>query len=146
MARNTFTVENPQGLTDALFKLDLVASESVLRQAAVAGARVVHEESKVRAPVAVKAYERKGTTIYPGFLRDHMLIAYDKELSIPGRIATYLVTWNKDAFYGRFVELGTSKMAAKPFLRPAFDATRQSAADAVTMVIENKVAELTRGK
>jgi HK97 gp10 family phage protein len=27
-----------------------------------------------------------------------------------------------DAFYGRFLEMGTSKMAAKPFLRPAADA------------------------
>lgn len=145
MAKNSFTVESPKGLTDALFKLDLVASESVLRQAAVAGARVVHAEAKVRAPVFNKTYERKGTKIYPGFLRDHVLIAYDKETSVPGRIATYLITWSKEAFYGRFVERGTSRMAARPFLRPAFDATRQSAADATIGVIDRKVTELTRG-
>ena len=29
--------------------------------------------------------------------------------------------------YGRFVEYGTSKMAARPFLRPAFDAGKKEA-------------------
>ncbi len=29
--------------------------------------------------------------------------------------------------YGRFVEFGTSKMAARPFLRPAFDAGKDEA-------------------
>lgn len=28
---------------------------------------------------------------------------------------------DKDAFYGRFVEMGTSKKTAQPFLRPALD-------------------------
>jgi HK97 gp10 family phage protein len=30
------------------------------------------------------------------------------------------------AFYAKFVEVGTKNMAAKPFLRPAFDELRQS--------------------
>lgn len=145
MANKSFAVENPQGLTDALFALDEVASESALRQAAVAGARVVHEEVKVRAPVSAKAYERKGAKIYPGFLRDHIIIAYDKELSVPGRIASYIVTWTKEAFYGRFVEHGTSKMSAKPFLRPGYEAKKQAAASKVGEVIQAKVKELTGG-
>jgi HK97 gp10 family phage protein len=32
------------------------------------------------------------------------------------------VSWQGNAFYGRFLEFGTAKMAARPFLRPAFDA------------------------
>jgi len=146
MATKSFTVENPQALTDALLALDDAVGESTLRQAAVAGARVVFNEAKIRTPVAVKPYERKGTTIYPGFLRDHMLIAYDKETSVPGRIASYIVTWSKEAFYGRFVENGTSKMAARAFLRPAFDATRGEVAVTINDVIQKKVQELTRGK
>jgi len=145
MAKN-FTVENPQGLTDALRALDNVASESVLRQAAVAGARVIFSEVKVRVPVGHKTWESEKQKHYPGFLRDALLIAFDKEESVEGKLASYVVTWSKDAFYGRFLEFGTSKMAARPFLRPAFEAKKQAAAAAVDDVIQTKAAELTNGK
>lgn len=146
MATKSFTVENPQALTEALLALDEVATESVLRQAAVAGARVVFSEAKIRAPAAAAPYERKGTAIYPGYLRDHILIAYDKETSVPGHIASYIVTWSKEAFYGRFVEFGTSKMSARSFLRPAFEATRGEVENAIGRVIQAKTQEFTRGK
>ncbi|MDR3386814.1 MAG: HK97 gp10 family phage protein [Rudaea sp.] len=141
----SFVIENPEALTDALRALDNVTSESVLRQAAVAGARVYFDEMKVRVPVGIRTYERKGTEIYPGFLRDNILIAYDKEQSVEGRIASYIVTWSKQAFYGRFVEAGTSKMAANPFLRPSYEAKKTAAADAVDAVFQQKVTELTGG-
>lgn len=41
-----------------------------------------------------------------------------------------------DAYYGRFVELGTSRMAAKPFLRPAFAANVDKAIEAVRSRLE----------
>ncbi|MFM0210450.1 HK97 gp10 family phage protein [Paraburkholderia sediminicola] len=141
----SFVIENPEALTDALRALDNVTSESVLRQAAVAGARVYFDEMKLRVPVGIRTYERKGTEIYPGFLRDNILIAYDKEQSVEGRIASYIVTWSKQAFYGRFVEAGTSKMAANPFLRPSYEAKKTAAAEAVDAVFQQKVTELTGG-
>ena len=155
MANKSFAVENPQGLTDAIFALDEVASESVLRQAAVAGARVVMNEAKLRGPVLNNnfngkdlgaSWERYGTTYYPGFLRDHIIIAHDKEASVPGRIASYIVTWTKEAFYGRFGEHGTSKMSAKPFLRPSYEATKQEVAHAIDDVIQRKVTEANHGQ
>jgi HK97 gp10 family phage protein len=100
------SIDNPEALTAAIDALETVASESVLRQATVAGARVIFDEVKHRAPVGDGTYERKGTQITPGFLRDNILIAYDKERSAEGLRATYLITWSKDAFYGRFLEYG----------------------------------------
>jgi HK97 gp10 family phage protein len=146
MARSTFTVENPEALTDGLRALDNIGSESVLRQAAVAGARVIFDEVKLRAPVGDTPYERKGTPHAPGTLRDSLLIAYDKEVSVPGKLASYIVTWSKEAFYGRFIEFGTSKMSARPFLRPAYEAKRRDAASAVDAVIQTKAGELTNGQ
>ncbi|URF02967.1 MULTISPECIES: HK97-gp10 family putative phage morphogenesis protein [Cupriavidus] len=146
MARKNFEVENAQALRDTLLALDTVASESVLRQAAVAGAREIFTEVKLRAPVDKGIYEGKHGPHPPGFLRSHIIIAYDDEVSVPGRIASYLVTWSKEAFYGRFLEFGTSKMAAQPFLRPAFEAKKGAAAAAVDEVIQTKVKELTRGQ
>lgn len=37
-----------------------------------------------------------------------------------------------DTFYWRFLEFGTEKMAARPFMRPAIEATGQKAADVFT--------------
>ena len=140
------TVENGDALKSVLNDLDEIATESVLRQAAVAGARVIHAEVKLRAPVDKGIYEGKQSKRPFGFLRENIIIAYDKELSVPGSLASYLVTWSKDAFYGRFLEFGTSKMAAQPFLRPGFEAKRKAAADAVGDVIQEKAKEFSGGK
>ncbi|MFM0326082.1 HK97-gp10 family putative phage morphogenesis protein [Caballeronia glebae] len=146
MARSAFTIENPEALTADLRALDNIASEAVLRQAAVAGARVIFDEVKLRAPVGDATYERKGSTHAPGTLKASILIAYDKEVSVRGKLASYIVTWSKDAFYGRFIEFGTSKMSARPFLRPSYEAKKKDAADAVDAVIQNKAGELTNGQ
>lgn len=146
MARSTFTIENPQALTDGLRALDNIASEAVLRQAAVAGARVIFDEVKLRAPVGDSTYERKGAPHAPGTLRNSILIAYDKEVSVPGKLASYIVTWSKDAFYGRFLEYGTSKLSARPFLRPSYEAKKSEAAAAVDAVIQTKAGELANVK
>lgn len=142
----SFEVINPEGLTNALRGLDDIASESVLRQAAVAGARVIFDEVKRRVPVSARVYEGKAPAHPPGFLRDHILIAYDKDESVEGRLASYIVTWGRDAFYGRFVEFGRHGMAAQPFLRPAYEAQKTAAAEAVDEVIQKKVKELAGGK
>lgn len=140
---SSLTIENPDGLTKDIDALSRVASESVLRQATVAGARVILEEVKLRVPVGGVSWEGVKQSRYPGMLRDSMLIAYDKERSAEGLRAAYLITWSKDAFYGRFVEYGTSKMAATPFLRPGYDASKDAAAAKFSDVIYLKVKEFT---
>lgn len=139
-------IVNPQAMVETIDALAKVASESVLRQAAVAGARVFFDEVRMRAPVNLGIYEGKWGRHPPGFLRNNILIAFDKDTSVEGLRASYVITWSKEAFYGRFVEFGTSKMAAKPFLRPAYEAKKQAAAQKFSEVIEAKAEELTRGK
>lgn len=145
MPKKLVEVQNPQALLDAFNAFDDDSMESVLRQAAVAGARLFFTETKLRAPVGKSTFERKRDHP-PGFLRDHIIIAYDDEVSVPGRIASYIVTWSKEAFYGRFVEFGTSKMAANPFLRPAFEAKKKDAVIAAQAVFDVKVKEMAGGK
>ncbi|WP_213305949.1 HK97-gp10 family putative phage morphogenesis protein [Paraburkholderia sacchari] len=135
---------NPDAITGFLKRLDSVASEQTLRRATVAGARVLHAEVKLRAPVGT-AYERKGTKHEPGTLRNSILIAYAKEDSVAGQIATYLVKWSNEAFYGYFVEYGTARMAAEPFLRPAYHAKRNEAVAAMRQVVEQAFEEAARG-
>lgn len=127
MARKPFEVANPDALTAQLRALDNAMGESTLRQAAVAGARVILKEMELRIPVDT------------GKGKESLLIAYDKEVSVTGKIASYIVTWGKDAFYLRFVEYGRSDLAADPFMRPAFEAKKTAAAEAVRQVIDEKL-------
>lgn len=116
-------------------KLDSItqSAEKATRPAAQAGAQVFYDEVKQRVPVSAKPHSTKGKkqTFTPGTLRKAIYQAFADKESGDGR-AMYRVSWNKThAFYGRFVEFGTSKMAAKPFLRPAYDAARAKALKAV---------------
>ena len=47
---------------------------------------------------------------------------------------------SQDAWYWRFVEFGTRKMAARPFLRPALEAKRREAAQAMKERLQQRVA------
>lgn len=52
--------------------------------------------------------------------------------------------FSRDAYYWRFVEFGTEKMTARPFLRPAFEANKEAAVtefvDAMRTSVENATA------
>lgn len=44
-----------------------------------------------------------------------------------------------DPYYWRYVEFGTSKMAARPFMRPAFEQSKQQAANAITETLKAEI-------
>jgi HK97 gp10 family phage protein len=45
-------------------------------------------------------------------------------------------------YWDRFVEFGTSKMPAQPFARPAYDADKEQAAEAIQLGLISLVREL----
>lgn len=112
-------------------KLDAItkAAGDATRPAAQAGAQVLYDEVRARAPVSKKAHSTKGKkqTYQPGNLRDAIYQAFIEKES-GSKNSKYRISWNKkEAFYARFVEFGTSKSAARPFLRPAYDAVSAKA-------------------
>jgi HK97 gp10 family phage protein len=129
-------------------KLDSItkAAEESVRPAAQAGAQVFYDEVRQRVPVSAKPHSTKGKkqTFNPGTLRSAVYQAFANKESGDGK-AMYRISWNKThAFYGRFVEFGTSKMAAKPFLRPAYDAARAKALKAVQERMAAEVNKATK--
>lgn len=122
-------------------KLDSItkAAEDAARPAAQAGAEVFYNEVRQRVPQSA-APHKSGKKIYsPGTLRRAIYQAYADKESGQGK-ARYRISWNKShAFYGRFVEFGTSKTAAKPFLRPAYDAVRARALQAAKARMESEL-------
>jgi HK97 gp10 family phage protein len=53
---------------------------------------------------------------------------------------------DRDSYYWRFVEFGTSKMSARPFMRPAFDGNKLEALNRIkeylTARIDKEAAKL----
>lgn len=45
----------------------------------------------------------------------------------------------RDPFYWRFVEFGTSKMPAKPFMRPAFQQSKETAAKEIITTLREEI-------
>ena len=125
------------GLEARLDGIDKAVGEAI-RPAAQAGAQVFYDEVKARAPRSEKAHFTKGKkqSYAPGNLQAAIYQAFDNDASVTGKSASYGISWNKKkAFYGRFVEFGTKRMPAQPFLRPSFDAVNKLAVLSVQNLI-----------
>ena len=84
-----------------------------IRPASYAGAQVYYREVKMHVPRD------------SGLLADSIYMAHSEDNSTPGMHETYHVSWNKKrAPHGHLQEFGTSRMAARPFLRPAYEAAK----------------------
>jgi HK97 gp10 family phage protein len=115
----------------------------IARAATAAGANVVRKAAQQRVPVDT------------GNLRKNIII---KRLPKDYLTSAHIVTARKgkltarqtaagltDGYYGKFVEFGTVKMPARPFLGPAFDSTKQEAANAITERLAKRLAKANSG-
>ena len=131
-----------------------------LRVSVYAGAKVVRDEARARAPKAVQSLGPNQPP--PGTLKRSVIMKHIPELSSLTR-QTFFVTvrhgkkyrkqgkkgnLSQDAWYWRFVEFGTRKMRARPFLRPALEARRREAGqamkDRLSERIEMEASKLSR--
>jgi len=146
---NRIRIEGLRELTKALNDLPDRVAKNGLRAAVYAGAKVIRTEARRRAPVA-KTLPRQGQP-KPGTLRRAIIMKHLREQSGRHRQA-FAVTvrrgkkyrnqgkkknLSQDAWYWHFIEFGTVKMAARPFLRPALESKRVQAVTA----IKDKLAE-----
>ncbi|WP_320535276.1 hypothetical protein [Robbsia andropogonis] len=138
----SFSVDNPGALEEQIRALEEGLSESTLRKTGAAMATEFKNEVALRVP--------KDT----GDLATGLTVFYDKEDSVTGKIATYVVAFVGDtaargpknrkvsrrALAG-WLENGRSKMAAKPFVTPAYEAARQRAAEVAQEKLLEAVAK-----
>ena len=110
-------VEGFDELNAALRAVGDRATGILLRNAAEEGAKIIADEARRLAPRDTGALA-EGIGLQPGRIQQ-------------GR-AVFSVGYGKRQWYGRLVEYGTKFIAARPFLRPAFEAKAQAAREAVS--------------
>ena len=116
----TMTVSGLADLEEALQELGNAVAGKVLYNALMTAAIPIQDTAIAMAPQAVKPYyryKRRGKKV-----RGKAAAGQPAAGTTTEREAYVGVSWQGNAFYGRFLEFGTAKMAARPFLRPAFDA------------------------
>lgn len=115
-------------LSAALDKFAADVREKILFAGVAAMAKVMYEEARDKCPVSAEAHIFRGTSykgsgteylFYPGDLKKSIYRVYSPEKSTADS-KVYRISWNKRIPYGDWVEFGNSRMAAQPFLRPAF--------------------------
>ncbi|RQT38386.1 HK97-gp10 family putative phage morphogenesis protein [Burkholderia contaminans] len=128
-------------LQDDFMKLARAQSTKALRRATVAGAKVIRDEARARAP--------KKT----GKLRRNIVSAALRQKDAPGLATAGVRVRSKgkadspdNAFYWRFVELGAQHMKPEPFMRPAFDASIAQAEGAIRTEISRAIDEVIGGR
>lgn len=101
----------------------------MIRTGSAAAARVLYEEARRRCPVKT------------GLLKSSIYRVLSESESKPGRVV-YHVSWNvRKAPHGHFIEFGTSKAAARPFLRPAYESAKAEAIAAGIEAMRQKIQD-----
>ena len=99
--------------------------EAVREKALKKGAGIIRDEIEARTPVRT------------GKLKDNIVIG---EVKGQGSKQYVEVGPSKgQGFYGKYIELGTVKMAAKPFIEPAFLAKRAEVKETMKGVIREAI-------
>ena len=146
-------VQGLDQLAKALKELPQRVARNGLRAAVYAGAKVIRDEAKLQAPVATGDL---GADQPPrGTLKRSVIMKQIPELS-GAQKQTFFVTvrhgkkyrkqgkkgnLSQDAWYWRFVEFGTVKMSARPFLRPAFEMKKHEAVTAIKTRLAQRIEQ-----
>lgn len=123
----TVTVHNLQALQRDFSQLTAKMQRGVLRDALRSAARPVVASAKSKVPVRTGAL-KKGIA---------------QRVSVKTSSAEAIIGFRAKDFYGRFIELGTSKMTARPFLRPALDESQQKIEQAFIAAINRGIERKT---
>ena len=97
---------------------------AVKKKALKKGAKIIQAEIKTRAPVDT------------GFLKDHIVISEKVGVDAVD------VGPGKEVYYAKMLEFGTKKMAAKPFIEPAYLAKRAEAKEAIAEAIREAINDV----
>jgi len=161
MANNQTMLRGLDGLLDALKALPpAVASKNggPARVALARGAKVIRDDARARAPKDTGAMaanivmkrdaqpqrsgvnERYTVGVRGGSLSTYSNTKRNRRKGVVGK------KYEKQSatFYWRFVEFGTNRQPAKPFLRPAFESQKEQALNVITSTLTKGIESAAR--
>lgn len=130
-------------------------AKNILQDSVKAGAKVIKDKAveiapKSIAPHILQSYasslfknfktQKMGIWVLPGNLKKMIRVKVDTSQSRGYKITYEVYVKNKEAWYWKFLEFGTSKMPPKPFMRPAFEQMKESAIAAIEQRIKEGIA------
>ncbi len=133
MAGEVVRIEGLENLKRKLAEVPKAMRKRVLRNALAAGAREVRDVAKRNAPVMTLGTSLKAPYRKPGTVKQAIRVRTSKADRRAGDVGVFVnvrpakagqrgAKNPNDPFYWRFLEFGTKKMPAKPFLQRATSA------------------------
>ena len=122
-------IEGLDELEKQFDKLEKTAKKKVINKALTAGVAPIKKEAKKNAPVD------------KGILKSAIRSKKLKKTEKPS-IGVYVTG---KGYYWWFIEHGTSKMSAAPFLRPAADAKHREGVEKIKLKLKAEIDKITDG-
>lgn len=157
MTSFSIKIDGLKELEKALKELPLEIQKRPLRSAISAGAKVIADEAISRAPEGETGNLRKALYRYRSRRqsatgKETFLVGVRKGKGIYGntRLNRRLnrvgkkYTTQGEAYYWRFLEFGTSKMSAQPFLRPAYENAKERAVKVIKERLGKSIEQQAR--
>jgi HK97 gp10 family phage protein len=147
----TFSVDGLRELGESMKKLDLAVRFKISERALRAGAAVIQRNAKKLAPQSDEPHQwgvRKGVKVDPGNLKKNVFTVRIKNTNLTSEVEVRVRRTKKppkDAFYWLFLEFGTVKMAPRPFIRPAFQQSREQAANRIAERLKKEIFNANTG-
>jgi HK97 gp10 family phage protein len=144
-------VEGLQQLDRALRELPRRFARRSLRRALAAGAKIIRDTARQLAPVD-SGYLRKQIILYRPRNKQGYAELFEIGVRLKGTKAANAKRLRHGgrqpdprasrwpAYYWRFIEFGTSKMPARPFLRTAFESRQSEVVAAITNTLREELA------
>ncbi|AHE55908.1 HK97-gp10 family putative phage morphogenesis protein [Sphingomonas sanxanigenens] len=144
MKRLTAEVEGLDSLMRKLDQLPEAIGEKVQRQILMDAGEIIAELARDLVPVDTGDL-RGSITV------SDTIVGYDGQgltLGLGGTVTVYIGPQRNskpDGWYGHLVEYGTIKMAAQPFMRPAFDSTKGQVQSRIRNDLAAAIAKAAKG-
>lgn len=158
--KSSIRMEGLKELEDALLELPKSVQGNVLKRAAVVPAADFADHASRLAPKdkgkltrEIKVSKPKiinpGTAAFASAMKEGATRAEaaaaaraaNRAAGGTGRSVIVMVGPTQSAFYGQFQEFGTAHHAAKPFMRPTWDALKHSMLDSIKSALGTEIAK-----